>query len=112
VRRWLRRLFSRRPAAPPPPEPNAFFDGLLRARLGESYGAVERYKDFRAVFLGDSTPEQGNRVLWQIFEWTRMYQRVAAPGDAHETYFRDGERNIGLRILVALNLEPESHVRT
>jgi len=102
------RLFRRRASAPPP-DPVAFFEGLMRAKIGEGYGAVERYKDFRAVFLGDSTAAQGNRVLWQIFEWCRMYQRVAAPGDAHETYFRDGERNIGLRILVALNHEPEAH---
>ncbi|HEX9835485.1 MAG TPA: hypothetical protein VGB90_01445, partial [Alphaproteobacteria bacterium] len=69
------RLFRRRPA---PPDPIAFFDSLIKARLGERYGEPDRYRDFRAVFLGHSTPEQGNRVLWQIFEWTRMYQRVAA----------------------------------
>jgi hypothetical protein len=97
------RLFRRRPA---PPDPIAFFDSLIKARLGERYGEPDRYRDFRAVFLGHSTPEQGNRVLWQIFEWTRMYQRVAAPGDPHETYFRDGERNIGLRILVTLTAPP------
>lgn len=107
----MRGLFRRRRAAPPPPDPVAFFEGLMRAKLGEGYGAVERFKDFRAVFLDESTAAQGNRVLWQIFEWARMYQRVAAPGDPHETYFRDGERNIGLRILAALISEPESHDR-
>jgi hypothetical protein len=105
--RWLRRIFTGRAARPAPPDPRDFFEELVKVRLGERYTETDRYKDFRAVFLGRSGPEQGNRVLWQILEWTRMYQRVAAPGDPHETYFRDGERNIGLRILVTLNVEPD-----
>ena len=109
----FRRRRSAAPAEPPaagaaPPDPMEFFARLMRAKLGEGYGAVERHKDFSAVFLGKSDAAQGSRVLWQIFEWARMYQRVAAPGDAHETYFRDGERNIGLRILAALISEPEA----
>ncbi len=110
MRGRLGRLFRRGPV-PPPPDPQAFFDALIQARLGDGYGEADRYRDFRAVFLGQSGPEQGNRVLWQILEWTRMYQRVAAPGDPHETYFRDGERNVGLRILVTLNVEPERRER-
>ena len=71
--------FARRPR-PAPPDPRAFFDQLVKVRLGERYDEADRWRDFRAVFLGQSGPEQGNRVLWQILEWTRMYQRVAAPG--------------------------------
>lgn len=110
--RALARLFARRAPRPGPPDPRVFFDALVKARLGDRYGEADRYRDFRAVFLGQSSPEQGNRVLWQILEWTRMYQRVAAPGDPHETYFRDGERNVGLRILVTLNVEPGQTDRT
>jgi hypothetical protein len=102
----MRGLLRRR--RPAPPDPMEFFAALMRAKLGDGYGAVERAKDFRAVFLGASDAAQGNRVLWQIFEWARMYGRVAATGDPHETYFRDGERNIGLRILAALISEPNS----
>jgi hypothetical protein len=101
----VKHLFRRRPT-PPPPDPMEFFARLMRAKLGEGYGAMERYKDFRAVFMGQSDAAQGNRVLWQIFEWARLYGRVATPGDPHETYFRDGERNIALRILAALTSEP------
>ncbi len=107
MRSVLRRLTRHRAERPAPPDPRVFFDQLAKAKLGERYGEDDRYRDFRAVFLGQSGPEQGNRVLWQILEWTRMYQRVAAPGDPHETYFRDGERNVGLRILVTLNVEPD-----
>lgn len=97
------RLRRRKPAEP---DPEAFFDALRAAKLGEGYGARERYSDFRAVFFGDSTPQQGQRVLWQILTWCRLFRVVSAPGDPYETYRRDGERNIGLRIFMALNAEP------
>ncbi len=106
----LRNPFARR-ARPAPPDPRALFDQIVKARLGARYDETDRWRDFRAVFLGQSGPEQGNRVLWQILEWTRMYQRVAAPGDPHETYFRDGERSIGLRLLATLDVEPERRER-
>lgn len=83
-------------------DPEAFFDDLLRARLGAGYGPVERTRDFRRVFASPA----GRRVLWQILEWAHLFRPVAVKGDSHETYRRDGERNIGLRILATLNAEP------
>jgi len=97
-------LFRKR--APGQPDPDGFFEALRRAALGERYTAVERYRDFRAVFFGESTPQQGKRVLWQILEWCRLFRPVSVPGDPHETYRRDGERNIGLKIFMILNAEP------
>jgi hypothetical protein len=96
--------FRRRRAGEP--DPDAFFDALRRAKLGGRYSAVDRTRDFRAVFFGSSTPQQGQRVLWQILEWCRLFRPVSAPGDPHETYRRDGERNIGLKIFMTLNAEP------
>lgn len=96
----------RRKAGPGAPDPEAFFDALRRAKLGGRDTALERYRDFRAVFLGDSTALQGQRVLWQILAWCRIFRPVSVPGDPHETYRRDGERNIGLRIFMTLNAEP------
>jgi len=90
------------------PDPDAFFATLRRASLGERYTAVDRYRDFRAVFFGESGPQQGQRVLWQILEWCRLFRPVSAPGDPYETYRRDGERNIGLRIFMTLNAEPQA----
>lgn len=89
------------------PDPDAFFEALRRASLGERYTTIDRYRDFRAVFFGESTPQQGKRVLWQILEWCRLFRPVSAPGDPHETYRRDGERNIGLKIFMTLNAEPD-----
>jgi len=93
----------RRKAAP---DPEAFFDDLRRASLGERYRPQDRARDFRAVFFGDSTPQQGRRVLWQLLEWCRLFRPVSVPGDPHETYRRDGERNIGLKLFMVRNAEP------
>ena len=101
----MRGWWRRRPAAEPDSE--AFFAALRRASLGERYTAADRYRDFRAVFFGQSTAEQGKRVLWQILCWCRLFRPVSAPGDPHETYRRDGERNIGLKIFMTLNAEPD-----
>ena len=98
--RWFRRPAGREP------DPEGFFEDLRRASVGPDYSAVDRYRDFRAVFFGESTPEQGRRVLWQILEWSRLFRPVSAPGDPHETYRRDGERNIGLKVFMTLNAEP------
>ncbi|MEQ8356726.1 MAG: hypothetical protein RH942_14380 [Kiloniellaceae bacterium] len=101
---WRRRARSGQP------DPEAFFEALRRASLGRRYTRADRYRDFRAVFFGESTPLQGKRVLWQILEWCRLFRPVSAPGDPHETYRRDGERNIGLKIFMTLNAEPgETH---
>jgi len=86
-------------------DPGALIARLARA-LPERYGAEQRRRDFRAVFFAASTPEQGRRVLWQILERARLYQAMAVPGDTHETYRRDGQRDIGLWILKALGEPP------
>ena len=84
----------------------ALLDNLRFGQPGPDYGRDDRLRDFRAVFRGDSTPEQGRRVLWQVLAWCRLFRPVAAPGDPYETYRRDGERNIGLKILAVLNAKP------
>ena len=103
--RWLRRLRFR----PGAPDPDAFLADLRRAGLGRSYTQGDRYRDFRAVFHGHSTPEQGRRVLWQLLDGARIYRPVKAD-DPYETYFRDGERNMGLRIIRTMHAEPDGAV--
>ncbi len=89
------------------PDPEAFLDDLRGANVGD-WSRMDRYREFRAVFLGHSTPDQGRRVLWQILAWAHMYRPVAAKGDPYMTYFRDGERNIGLKIMISMNAEPST----
>ncbi len=105
IGRWRRR--RARPGPGTTPGPESLFAELAAVRPPEDYGAAERARDFRAVFFGESTPVQGRRVLWQILAWCRLFRPLAAPGDSHETYRRDGERNIGLRLLAVLNAAPD-----
>ncbi|MCR4295389.1 MAG: hypothetical protein NUW21_07625, partial [Elusimicrobia bacterium] len=68
------------------------------------YLPLDRFRDFRDVFFGT---DAGKRVLYEILSFTRMFQPVAVKGDPHETYRRDGERNVGLKILYIANTEPK-----
>ena len=99
----IRRLLKRGRHRPGVPDPEAFFDSLIQVKLGARYGRMDRYRDFRRAFL--ESPE-GRRVLWQILGWCHMFRPAAVRGDANETYRREGERNVGLRILATLNAEP------
>lgn len=85
------------------PDPEALFADLARAHSGMSYSAADRYRDFRQVFLAT---EQGRKVLYEIFTWANLFRTVFIPGDPYATHYRDGERNIGLKILATLNAEP------
>lgn len=95
----IRRLFGLQPAA----DPGRIVDRIRAAAPVGRYGAEQRARDFRDVFLGSAA---GRRALWQILAWCRLYRTVAVRGDAFETYRRDGERSIGLRILAQLDADP------
>lgn len=70
------------------------------------YDPGDRYADFKAVFSGD----RGERVLREILGWTHIYKAAArgSPIDPMAMSFAEGERNVGLRLLHALNHEPKS----
>lgn len=85
------------------PDPEALFADLARAHAGIGYSDADRYRDFRQVFLAT---DQGRRVLYEIFSWANLFRAVFIPGDPYATHYRDGERNIGLKILATLNAEP------
>ncbi len=81
---------------------DGFFRSLAAQRLGPGYGPRERHRDFKRVF----SSVEGARVLWTILDWCGLYRPVAVKGDPHETYHRDGRRDIALRIIRAMNAEP------
>jgi hypothetical protein len=93
----------RRAGRPGRPDPEALFADLARAQSGRSYSDAERYRDFRAVFLGNPI---GRKVLYEILTWANMFRPAFVPGDPFATHYRDGERNVGLKILAVLNAEP------
>lgn len=104
----IRRLFRtlRRPArqtASHMPGAEALFAELGRARSGIEYDHEDRRRDFQAVFLGS---DAGKRVLYEVLAWSHVFASTFVPGDSHATHWREGGRDIGLRILAALNQEP------
>jgi hypothetical protein len=96
---WLADRFGTRGR----PDPEALFADLARAHSGIAYKDADRYRDFRQVFLDTA---QGRRVLYEIFTWANLFRTVFIPGDPYATHYRDGERNIALKILATLNAEP------
>lgn len=88
------------------PDPLAFLERLSRSQVGDKYTDVDRYRDYRRVFL--DRPE-GRRVLWQLFEMAHLFAPVAVlPGDPYEAYHRDGARNLALAIFAILNADPNA----
>ncbi len=81
--------------------------GLLASLpSAEGYTAQDKYRDFRRVLLGS---DDGKRVLREILAWGHQLQpsAVGRPIDGLATHFRDGERNIGIKLLKTLLIEPK-----
>ena len=71
------------------------------------YNPVDRYNDFRKVFL---ETEQGRRVLRQILGWGHLLKshlvRMSRPIDPYAVLGLEGERNLALRIFSIMLVEP------
>lgn len=99
-------IFSGKKSPVGNPDPVAFLDRLGRSSVGDDYTDIDRYRDFRRVFL-DSP--RGRRVLWQLFEMGNLFAPVAVlPADPYEAYHRDGARNLALNIMAILNADPNA----
>lgn len=87
------------------PDPEALLREL--AAVGEYPatfdGAMDAYRDFRAVFVED---ERGRRVLSQILAWGHI-MRSTADADALAMAVQNGERNLALRVLSTVEVEPQ-----
>lgn len=92
----------RRPAAAPAGEVHALFAALARARGTPPYTEHDRRRDFRRVFLASAA---GKRVLHEIFASTHLFATTFVPGDAFATHWREGRRDVGLRILAMLDTD-------
>jgi len=99
----FRHILGKRAAAHGSPDPVAFFERLKDVHFGDRYDDADRYRDFRRVFLAT---QEGQRCLYQIFEWAHVFHSSVVPGDPYMTHYQDGERSIGLQILSVLNAEP------
>lgn len=96
----IRRL-ARRLCGVGSPDPERLF-----AELAGNYASdMDRYREFRAVFLSD---ERGRRVLQELLTWGHVFRSsaVGRPIDPHQVMLREGERSLALRILSTINAEP------
>ena len=100
VRKWFAWLFGTNA------NPEKFLDVLQAART-RNYTSAERYSDFRMVFMGHSSPEQGQRVLAEIFKEGMMFRNGLVAGDPQGTAGRAGKRDLCVRIMAIMNADPE-----
>lgn len=87
------------PRKPTGIDPDAFFASIA----GPKGTPLELHQDFQQLFTGS---EQGKRVLRTILLWSRMWGTVFDK-DSRIHAFKDGERNLGLKILTAIHVEPK-----
>lgn len=71
----------------------------------DGYTHMDRYRDFRAVFFGDATPEQKEKVLFQILSLSGLHLHFEGK-DPYDTYRMLGRREVGLDLLNWLTHEP------
>lgn len=69
---------------------------------------IDRAKKFAAVsqdYKNVFGTKQGERVLYDIMKGAHIIEPSYVKGDPHETSFREGERNMALRIFTHLNMD-------
>lgn len=78
------------------------FDGLEEAanerQALASLRDRQEIEDLQAI-MGDAA---GRRFMWRLLGQTGVY-RSSFTGEPHGTIFREGERNVGLRLLAIIN---------
>lgn len=70
----------------------------------DGYPPMERYRDFRKLFGTD----EGKRVLGEILSWGRILSTpvLGRPIDPYAMAIAFGERNMALKIMAAVHVEP------
>lgn len=90
-----------------PAEVQGFLSAFADLPQPGQYTAMDRYQDFRRVFLGS---EEGKRVLRELLAWGHCFRpsvpAAAGPIDPYAVVRNEGERNIALRLLKVVNTEP------
>jgi hypothetical protein len=66
------------------------------------YTPMDRYRDYRKLFLGS---EDGQRVLRDLLAGCHMF-RTSFDKDRGVMAFKEGERNVGLRLMAIIANEP------
>ena len=70
------------------------------------YSQKQRIIDYRVTFGS----EHGRRVLSDLVRECHALEPSHVRGEPHETAFREGERNVLLKIITALSYKPEDFI--
>lgn len=72
-----------------------------------AYTPMDRYRDFRAVFLGT---DQGKRVLYDILRRANLMlpSALLAKFDPHKAFYLDGEKSLAAWINKTTREEPRN----
>lgn len=72
----------------------------------DKYTKMDRYRDFRKVFLES---EEGKRVLYELMGWGGIYRSLPINPDQkdRDVFVSLGSRNLILQLLSTINLEPK-----
>lgn len=91
---------------------DSFGAEIASASPPPGYGGIERFQDFRAVFLtGNSSEEQRRRVLAEIvLNWGKLWK--GAPQRPEQVQRFEGRRDMALQLLDTIYVEPRSKPTT
>ncbi|MBX3502803.1 MAG: hypothetical protein KF889_25440 [Alphaproteobacteria bacterium] len=74
--------------------------------------AKDRQKELDAAIMAFMSHKQGRAWVWDMLGACGLYRTSARSGDPHMTYFHEGERNVGLRLLAQLQRVCPDHFKT
>lgn len=72
----------------------------------------DRQREADAAIKAFMSHRDGRAWVWDLLSACGLYRMSARAGDAHMTYFHEGERNVGLRLLVQLQRACPQHYAT
>lgn len=70
------------------------------------YAPSQRRRDYEQIFES----EAGKRILADMVRYAHILHPTYVKGDSHQTAFREGERNMVLRILSIIGQKPEQFI--
>ncbi len=88
------------------PETIDVFCGAVLGGVQNDYTAMDRYRDFRALFL---STDQGRRVLSEILKIGFAAKSTTPPGgpiDPYRTHLHEGRRTLAMDIFYHATVEP------
>ena len=74
--------------------------------------AKDRQRESDEAIRAFMTLQSGRAWVWDHLSACGLYRTSARAGDAHMTYFNEGERNVGLRLLAQLQRVCPNHYAT